>query len=120
MSDPQPEDPKLPRTFRSFVQKYPELGRAHEQIARAVESAGPLDRKTCHLIKVGLSVGAGLESATRSHIRRAMQAGATQQEIEQAILLAYNTVGFPRTVMAWQWAQQQFERDRTEQSDANA
>ena len=101
---------KLPATFMAFVQKYPALGSAHEAIAKAVDAAGPLDSKTCSLIKIGLSAGAGLESATRSHVRRAMQNGATQQEIEQAILLAMNTCGFPRTVAAWQWAQQQFER----------
>jgi alkylhydroperoxidase/carboxymuconolactone decarboxylase family protein YurZ len=39
-----------------------------------------------------------------------MQHGATKTEIEQAILLGMNTVGFPRTVAAWSWAQVQFER----------
>ncbi len=116
MSDTNPTDPKLPGTFKAFVQKFPELGRSHEMIAKAVEAAGPLDRKTCQLIKIGLSVGAGLESATRSHVRRALEAGASEQEIEQAILLAYNTLGFPRTVMAWQWAQIQFERNRADRA----
>ncbi|HRK31246.1 MAG TPA: carboxymuconolactone decarboxylase family protein [Tepidisphaeraceae bacterium] len=102
--------PKLPATFMAFTQRYPELGRAHEAIARAVDSAGPLDAKTCSLIKIGLSVGGGLESATKSHVRRAMQNGASREEIEQAVLLAMNTCGFPRTVAGWQWAQQQFER----------
>jgi 4-carboxymuconolactone decarboxylase len=103
---------KLPGTYLAFTEKYPELGQAHEAIANAVYQAGPLDRKTCELVKIGLCVGAGLESALRSHVRRAMQQGATQEEVEQAILLAMNTCGFPRTVMAWQWAQQQFERER--------
>lgn len=115
MSQTPSDESKLPATFLEFVRKYPAIGRAHEQVAQAAEQAGPLDRKTCHLIKIGLSVGAGLESATRSHVRRAMQAGATEQEIEQAILLAYNTVGFPRMVMAWQWVNQQFDRDRADQ-----
>lgn len=105
------EKPKrLPKRFVQFTTKYPELGRAHEAIARAVDSAGPLDAKTRSLIKVGLSVGAGLESATKSHVRRAIQHGATRAEIEQAILLAMNTCGFPRTVAGWSWAQEQFDR----------
>ena len=106
--DPQPE--KLPGTYKEFVGKFPELGEAHEKIAKAVEGYGPLDRKTTELIKIGISIGAGLETATRSHVRRAMQHGATEQEIEQAVLLAYNTCGFPRTVMGWQWARQQIAR----------
>ncbi len=101
---------RLPGTYKAFIAKFPALGEAHEQIAKTVDVAGPLDRKTCELIKIGLSAGAGLESAVRSHVRRAMQEGATEAEIEQAILLAMNTLGFPRTVAAWSWARQQFER----------
>ncbi len=99
-----------PKTFRDFVSKYPALGAAHEMVAKAVDQAGPLDRKTCALIKIGVSLGAGLETATRSHVRRALKEGATEDEIEQAILLGMNTCGLPRTVAAWQWARQQFER----------
>jgi AhpD family alkylhydroperoxidase len=101
---------KLPGTYKAFIEKFPALGAAHERIASAVESYGPLDGKTRELIKIGLSVGGGLESATRSHVRRALEYGATEAEIEQAVLLAMNTCGFPRTVMAWRWACEQIER----------
>ena len=101
---------KTPGTFKQFIARFPALGELHEQIAQAVEAAGPLDAKTLELIKIGISLGAGLESATRAHVRKAMTHGATKPEIEQAILLAYNTCGWPRMVAAWQWAQQQFER----------
>jgi AhpD family alkylhydroperoxidase len=101
---------KVPGTFKAFIEKYPSLGEAHESVAKAVDAAGPLDRKTCELIKIGICAGAGLESALRSHVRRAMQHGATEVEIEQAVLLAMNTCGFPRTVAAWSWSHQQFER----------
>lgn len=104
-----------PKTFEQFVQRFPELGATHERIAQAVDAAGPLDAKTRFLIKIGICVGGGLESALRSHVRRAARAGATRPEIEQAILLGMNTVGFPRTVAAWSWAQQQFQRDRDEE-----
>lgn len=101
---------KVPATYLKFIDKFPELGTAHEAIADAVNRAGPLDARTLSLIKIGICVGAGLESALRSHVRRAMQNGATIPEIEQAILLGMNTVGFPRTTAAWSWAQTQFER----------
>jgi 4-carboxymuconolactone decarboxylase len=106
--DPQPE--KLPGTFKQFAEKYPQLGEAHARIGKACESAGPLDRKTIELVKIGMSIGARLETATRSHVRQALQNGATPQEIEQAALLAYNTVGWPRMIMAWTWVRQQIER----------
>lgn len=111
----RPQEPAatgLPPTYQDFVAKFPLLGEGHESIARAVDGYGPLDRKTCELIKIGISLGAGLETATKSHIRRAREHGASEAEVEQAILLAYNACGFPRTVMGWQWAKEQFQRGR--------
>lgn len=105
-----PEFEKLPGAFKEFILKYPKLGEAHQKIGEAVEAYGPLDRKTIELIKVGISIGAGLESATRSHVRQAMKHGASESEIEQAVLLAYNTIGWPRMIAAWTWARQQIER----------
>lgn len=104
------ESSPLPGPYQQFIQKYPDLGEAHEQIASVVEKVASLDTKTCALIKIGICVGAGLESALRSHVRRAFKCGATREEIEQSILLGMNTVGFPRTVAAWTWANKQFER----------
>ena len=72
-----------------------------------MDNAGSLDRKTCELIKIGISLGAGLDTATSSHVRRALEHGATEAEIEQAILLGMNTCGFPRTVAAWKSARRQ-------------
>jgi AhpD family alkylhydroperoxidase len=105
---------KLPGTFRELMEAFPEITEAHAQMATAVEGAGPLDAKTCALIKIGVSVGAGLESALRSHVRRATQAGASHEEIVQAVFQGMNTVGFPRTVAAWSWARVQFDRDQAD------
>ena len=101
---------KLPGTYKDFITKFPALGEAHEAVAKVVDAVGPLDAKTCALIKIGICIGAGLESATRSHVRRALQHGATETELEQAVLLAMNTCGFPRTVQGWMWVRQQIER----------
>ena len=109
----QPTDPpaeKLPGVYKAFITRFPELGQAHESVAQTVADAGPLDEKTCALIKIGICAGAGLDSALRSHVRRAIKSGATIQGIEQAILLCMNTLGFPRTVAAWSWAHKQIER----------
>ena len=77
---------KLPNTYKQFVSRFPDIVACHERMAKSVDATGPLDAKTCSLVKIGICVGAGMESALRSHVRRATQAGATQQEIEQAIL----------------------------------
>jgi len=102
---------KVPGTYKAFVGRFPAIGRAHEMVAEASLAAGPLGKKECELVKIGISVGAGLESALKSHVRRAMEAGASEAEVEQAILQGMNTVGFPRTVAAWSWAREQFGRE---------
>lgn len=102
----------VPRTFKRFSERFPDVVAAHEAIGVAGDAAGPLDRKTVELIKLGMCVGAGLESATKSHVRRAVQQGATREEVEQAVSLAVNPVGFSRAVMAWQWATEQMEAER--------
>jgi alkylhydroperoxidase/carboxymuconolactone decarboxylase family protein YurZ len=107
---------KLPGTYKQFAERFPKLVEAHQRAGQAAQQAGPLDEKMCELVKIGICVGAGLESALRSHVRRANQAGASEAEIEQAIVLGMTTCGFPRTVAAWAWAQVQFERDRRERA----
>ena len=52
------------------------------------------------------SVGAGLESAVKSHVRRALQAGVSADEIEHVLILGINSIGFPSSVAAWQWGRQ--------------
>ena len=101
----------LPRTFTRFIERFPDIAASHAAIGKAGDAAGPLDRKTIELIKMGICVGAGLESATKSHARRAIEHGATREEVEQTVVLAVNPVGLPRAVMAWQWATEQLERE---------
>ena len=113
-SEHAPTAPNLPGTFRQFCARFPDLAAAHDAMGAAAGSAGPLDEKHRELVRIGISLGAGLESAVKSHVRRAREAGASEEEIEQTILLAMTTVGFPRTVAAWSWARQQFARDAVE------
>lgn len=117
------EGEKLPDKFKQFIARYPELGEAHARIGQFCQQAGPLDRKTIELVKIGISIGAGLETATRSHVRQALRHGASESELEQIALLAYNTCGWPRMMMGWMWIQQQLDKHssastRQEQSPA--
>lgn len=111
----RPQRPKAPRselpaTFRAFNQGYPKIASAHQEIAAAVEEAGPLDTKTRALVKIGICTGQGLDTALRTHVLRALQAGATPAEVEQAVLLAVNTIGFPATMAAWKRAREEITR----------
>jgi alkylhydroperoxidase/carboxymuconolactone decarboxylase family protein YurZ len=115
-SEPMPA--KLPGLYRELMVRYPELAAAHDQRGQAAEACGPLDAKSLALVKIGMAVGAGLESAVRSHVRRAGEMGIAQEEITQAIFQGMTTLGFPRTMAAWSWAKVQWERDRVDRESS--
>jgi 4-carboxymuconolactone decarboxylase len=94
---------KLPKRFTDFVQQYPAVGETYHQLGKAVAEAGPLDAKTRQLVKVGISIAAGLEGGTHSHVRKAMEAGATAEEIRHAALQCLTTIGFPAMMKGMSW-----------------
>jgi 4-carboxymuconolactone decarboxylase len=96
---------KIPKRFTAFMETYPEIGAAYGQLGVAVGAAGPLDRKTCALIKLGIALGAGLEGGAHSQARKAMDAGATPDELRHAALQALTTVGFPTMMRGLSWVE---------------
>jgi len=103
---------QLPNHFRRFVETYPDIGRAYEGLGKAVASAGPLDAKTQALVKVGLSIGARMEGAVHSHVRKALEAGCTPEEIRHAVLQATTTIGFPNMMAGMSWVDDVLEKLR--------
>ena len=96
----------LPKTFKDFVKKHPDIWGAHEKLSQACAEAGPLDRKTRELIKIGISVAAGLETAAQRHTVMALENGASAEEIYQAVLMTMTTCGHPTAAAGWQWVRQ--------------
>ncbi len=94
---------KIPRRYTRFMDEYPEIGQAYEALGTAVHAAGPLDDKTRALVKVGISGGAMLEGAFHSHVRKAISAGATREELKQVAFLALPTIGFPSMMALQSW-----------------
>ncbi len=93
----------IPKKFQEFQETYPRVAKAYEELGAAVHAAGPLNEKTRSLIKLGISVGARLEGAVHSHVRKALNAGATAGEIRQVALLSLPTIGLPSMMAALSW-----------------
>jgi alkylhydroperoxidase/carboxymuconolactone decarboxylase family protein YurZ len=96
---------ELPSAYRRFAAARPALMAAYERLGQAALSEGPLDRRTAELVKLGIAVGARLEGAVHSHVRRALEAGATPDDVRHAVRLAITTVGFPTMMAAASWAE---------------
>ena len=105
---PIPKD-KIPKRFTRFMEKHPDIGKAYFELGEAVHKAGPLDEKTRALVKVAISGGAMLEGAFHSHIRKAVQAGATKEELQHIAFLALPTIGFPSMMALLSWIDDIFE-----------
>jgi AhpD family alkylhydroperoxidase len=93
----------MPAPYQRFVKDFPEINDAYSAFARACHDHGPLDEKTRRMVKLGIAVGHGSEGAVKSHARRALQLGATAEEIQHAVVLGMTTVGFPQTTAALEW-----------------
>ncbi|HVT12104.1 MAG TPA: carboxymuconolactone decarboxylase family protein [Fimbriimonadaceae bacterium] len=96
---------KLPKHFTDFVETYPQVGKAYGDLGRAVAGAGPLDSKTQALIKVGIAIAAGLEGGAHSNARKALEAGASPDELRHAAILALTTIGFPGMMKGLAWVE---------------
>ncbi|MEX0601993.1 MAG: carboxymuconolactone decarboxylase family protein [Bacteroidota bacterium] len=94
---------QLPKRYVAFTETYPAIARAYESLGEACHGAGPLDKKTRALVKLALSVGAQLEGGAHSHVRKALEAGATKEELRHIALLAIQTIGFPSAMAAMSW-----------------
>ncbi len=94
---------KLPQPVEEFRQEYAEVWRAFTQLGDSCHKAGPLDERTRRLVKLALSIGAGLEGATHSAMRHALDAGITLEEIKHVAVLGITTLGFPSTMRALTW-----------------
>jgi AhpD family alkylhydroperoxidase len=77
---------------------------ALETLGGAVRSGGPLDLKTSHLIQLAAAAVIQSEGGVHSHTRRALEAGASADEVYHAITLLVSPVGFPRVAAAISWA----------------
>ena len=100
MSDKQE---KIPKHYRVMESRHPQIAGLHRQLADAARAEGPIDDKTAHLIQLGAAVAIRSEGAVQSHARRALQAGATHEELRQAVILLTTTLGFPAIAAAMDW-----------------
>ena len=93
----------LPKAVNQFRKRHPEVWKAFNQLGEFSHQAGPLDEKSRRLVKLALSIGAGLEGATHSAVRNAKAAGVTAEEMEHVALLSITTLGLPAATRAWTW-----------------
>jgi alkylhydroperoxidase/carboxymuconolactone decarboxylase family protein YurZ len=96
----------LPSPYRKFIGSYPELAKAYEDLALACHNAGPLPEGVRRLVKLGIAIGEQSEGGIKSHARRALEGGATVEDVRHTVLLALTTIGFPGMIAAAEWIEE--------------
>jgi len=98
----------LPKIYGKFSDKFPDIFKDFQQLGKTCRESGPLDKKCQDLINLGIAIGANSRGAVRSQSRKALESGATQDEILHAVLLSLTTTGFPKMIAAMGWVDEVF------------
>ena len=93
----------LPKVYETFSSKFPDVLNNFKTLGQTCRAAGPLDPKCQDLIKLGIAVGANSRGAVMSSTRKALESGASKEEITHAVLLSLTTTGFPNMIAAMGW-----------------
>ena len=101
---------KGPKHYRRLKKRFPEVLGAVENLGSTIRTAGPLDKKTSELIQLSVAASSGSIGSVHSHARRALQAGATEEELQHALLLLISTIGFPKVAAALAWIQEPLDK----------
>lgn len=100
----------IPKPYQKMHEDYPDMMQSYESFGQATRLAGPLSARDVALVKLSISIGAGLEGATHSHCRKALEAGCTPGELRHAVVLAAPTIGFPTMMRARSWVEDVLEK----------
>lgn len=75
-----------------------------------------LDLKTKELLACTLLLSLGSPPELKTHLRGALRAGASEQEVRETLLFCVPYVGFPRVVAAFEQLRQLLERSQQKTS----
>ena len=92
-----------PEPYRTMKQRHPEVFAMVESLGETLKRQGPIDDKHAHLIQLAAAAAIRSEGAVHSHARRALDAGASTEELHHTLLLLISTVGFPGVMAALSW-----------------
>ena len=102
-----------PGFYLNLTRKYPQYVAAVEALGQAVRDSGPLDSKVLHLVQLAAAAAIRSEGAVHSHVRRALDEGATQDEVVHALISLTSTIGFPNVTASLSWCEDVFKAEKT-------
>jgi 4-carboxymuconolactone decarboxylase len=93
-----------PAAFRRLALEHTDFLKAVNALGSAAQHAGPLDEKVTQLVQLAAAAAIRSEGGVHSHARRALDLGASREEIHHALICITSTIGFPTVRAALSWA----------------
>ncbi len=103
---------KLPDQYISIRKRFKKFFSAVDNLGKAARNAGPINKKTSHLIQLAAAAAIKSEGSVHSHTRRALERGAKPDEIYHTIILLTSIIGFPAVSAALSWADDIIEKKK--------
>lgn len=100
----------IPKPYKQMHVDFPELMQSYESFGKAAKAAGPLSAREVALVKLAISLGAGLEGAAHSHCRKALEAGCSPDDLRHVAVVSAPTIGFPTMMRAKSWVEDVIEK----------
>ena len=70
-----------------YIKQAPKLGGAFHHFTNTSNETSALDTKTKELLKLSLACAFRCKHCTEAHIKKALEVGATKEEITEALLI---------------------------------
>jgi alkylhydroperoxidase/carboxymuconolactone decarboxylase family protein YurZ len=93
-----------------FQREAPDVAAAFNGLIQSLIASKGIDAKTRQLIYIAMKASVGDEMAVRAHIPMAKEAGATREEVVDAILMTLTVSGIRGVVTCLPEAVKQFEK----------
>jgi alkylhydroperoxidase/carboxymuconolactone decarboxylase family protein YurZ len=93
-----------------FQREAPEVAAAFNGLIMSLVASKELDQKSKQLIYVAMKASMGDEMAVKAHVPMAIQAGATKEEVVDAILMTLTVSGVRGVVTCLPMALKYFEK----------
>ena len=102
-----------PQIYRYFAENYPEIFEKYNQLGKICRKSGPLEPRVQNLVNLGVAIGVSSRGSVMSQTCKALETGATPEEILHVLFLSLTTIGFPGMIAAMGWINEVLEKEDT-------
>ncbi|MBN1115189.1 MAG: carboxymuconolactone decarboxylase family protein [Oligoflexia bacterium] len=93
------ENKKIAKDDIWYLKQSPKLGAALQHFTLTCREKSVIDNKTRELIQMAVASVSRCAHCTESHLKKAIEAGATRQEVAEVLLIA--SMQRARTELSW-------------------